>query len=101
MAQIYLLNGANLNWLGRRDPKIYGTDTLALVEARVARRAETLGLAVTARQTNREGELTDWIQEAAAARAVGIILNPGAYAHTSFVLHDSILDAKEAGRADR
>ena len=97
MAQIYLLNGPNLNWLGKRDPKIYGTETLAQVEARVARRAQSFGLSVTARQSNREGELIDWIQEAMAVRAVGLILNPGAHAHTSYAIRDAMMDAKEAG----
>ena len=97
MTQIYLLNGPNLNWLGKRDPKIYGSETLAQVEAKVSHRAKAIGLSLIARQSNREGELIDWIQEAMAVRAHGLILNPGAHAHTSYAIRDAMMDAKEAG----
>ena len=97
MAQIYLINGPNLNRLGRRDPVVYGRETLAQLEGRVARRLEARGHALVARQSNREGALIDFIQEAVAEGARGIILNPGGYSHTSVALHDAIADAREMG----
>ena len=74
---VFVLNGANLNLLGRREPHIYGTTTLAEIEAMCRARAEQLGLALEFRQSNSEGELIDWIQEAIDA-ASGIVINPAA-----------------------
>jgi 3-dehydroquinate dehydratase-2 len=86
---IFVLNGANLNLIGVREPSIYGTVTLADIRARTEKRAEALGLAVDFRQTNSEGELVDWIQEA-REQAGGIILNAGAYTHTSVAILDAL-----------
>jgi 3-dehydroquinate dehydratase-2 len=87
--RVFVLNGPNLNMLGRREPGVYGTDTLASIEAQVHALAPELGLEVEFRQTNHEGQLVDWIQEA-FERAKGIVLNPGAYTHTSIAIHDAI-----------
>lgn len=87
---VYVLNGPNLNLLGSRQPHIYGAITLAGVEAMIAAHAKKLGLAVTFRQTNHEGVLVDWIQECRTG-ADGLILNAGAYTHTSVALHDALL----------
>lgn len=87
--KIYLLNGPNLNMLGKREPAIYGASTLADIEELCVARAAALGLSVDFRQSNHEGVLVDWIQEA-AENASGIVLNPAAYGHTSIALHDAI-----------
>ncbi|WNJ98340.1 type II 3-dehydroquinate dehydratase [Thalassospiraceae bacterium LMO-JJ14] len=86
---IMILNGPNLNLLGTREPEIYGSETLADIEARCVARAEALGVAVDFRQSNIEGELVGWIQEARAAHA-GIIINAAAYTHTSVALLDAL-----------
>jgi 3-dehydroquinate dehydratase II len=86
---IYLMNGPNLNLLGQRQPEIYGAETLADVEAAVAALAGELGLVVEAMQSNHEGQLVDWIQAARLA-AAGIIINPGAYSHTSVAILDAL-----------
>jgi 3-dehydroquinate dehydratase-2 len=86
---VYVLNGPNLNMLGLREPAIYGRDTLADVEARVRRHAEGLSLGVEFRQTNYEGELVTWIQEA-RDKACGILLNAGALTHTSIAVLDAL-----------
>ncbi|HOV05149.1 MAG TPA: type II 3-dehydroquinate dehydratase [Hyphomicrobiales bacterium] len=86
---VFILNGPNLNMLGKREPSVYGAATLADIEALCRHEADRLGLAVDFRQTNHEGTLVDWIQEAGEA-AIGIVLNPGAYTHTSIALHDAI-----------
>ncbi len=86
---IFLLNGPNLNLLGFREPEIYGHDTLADAEARCMAHAETLGVTLDCRQTNHEGVLVDWIQEARGV-ADAIILNAGAYTHTSIAIHDAL-----------
>lgn len=86
---IYVLNGPNLNLLGRREPEIYGRETLADVEQRVLARAKLHGLDVAFRQTNSEGTLVDWIQEA-REQASGIALNAGAYTHTSVAILDAL-----------
>lgn len=85
---IYVLNGPNLNLLGSREPHLYGTTTLGDIERTVAAKAGGLGLIVVFRQTNQEGQLIDWVQEA-RERASGVILNAGGYSHTSVALLDS------------
>lgn len=86
---VHVLNGPNLNLLGQREPHIYGSTTLADIEKQLAARAKTLGLAVVCRQSNHEGELVDWIHEA-RQEASGLILNAGAYSHTSIAIHDAL-----------
>ena len=89
MNPIYVLNGPNLNMLGLREPQVYGPETLGDVEAKCVAAGERLGLAVVFRQSNVEGELVTWIQEA-RAKSCGIVLNAGAYTHTSIALHDAL-----------
>lgn len=86
---LFVLNGPNLNLLGSREPEIYGHTTLADIEAATRARAGQHGLGVEFRQTNHEGVLVDWIQEARTA-ASGVILNAGAYTHTSVAVHDAL-----------
>ena len=86
---VFVLNGPNLNLLGKREPAIYGAETLADVRDRTEARAAALGLAVDFRQTNSEGTLVDWIQEA-RERAGGIVINAGAYTHTSVAVLDAL-----------
>jgi 3-dehydroquinate dehydratase-2 len=89
MAQpIYVLNGPNLNLLGSREPELYGRHSLADIEAAVAARAKTHGFETVFRQSNQEGILVNWVQEA-RDNASGLILNAGAYAHTSIALMDA------------
>lgn len=92
MSTVYVLNGPNLNLLGHRQPEIYGRETLADIHSRLERRARELGLTVDFRQSNHEGELVDWIQEA-RAKGSGIIINAGAYSHTSIAILDALLAA--------
>ncbi|MGC8534335.1 MAG: type II 3-dehydroquinate dehydratase [Rhizomicrobium sp.] len=86
---IYVLNGPNLNLLGLREPEIYGRTRLSDIEAAVVARAAAHQLPVTFRQSNHEGMLVDWIQEA-RAEACGVILNAGAFTHTSVAIHDAL-----------
>jgi 3-dehydroquinate dehydratase II len=86
---VLVLNGPNLNLLGTREPGVYGVATLADIERDCAAAGERLGLAIDFRQSNHEGTLVDWIQEAMTA-ARGIVINPGAYTHTSVAIHDAI-----------
>jgi 3-dehydroquinate dehydratase II len=86
---VYVLNGPNLNLLGQREPDIYGRTTLAGIAALTAKRAKNHGLAVDFRQSNHEGELVEWIQEA-REQAAGVVINAGAYTHTSVALHDAL-----------
>ena len=86
---IFVLNGPNLNLLGTRQPDVYGSETLADVEARCRTAAAELGLEVAFRQSNAEHQLVDWIQEAREA-AKGIIINPAAYSHTSVAILDAL-----------
>ncbi|MHA1599964.1 MAG: type II 3-dehydroquinate dehydratase [Alphaproteobacteria bacterium] len=88
--KVLILNGPNLNLLGTREPEIYGTATLADIEAQCRKQAKALGLTTDCRQSNAEGELVGWIQEARDG-AAGIILNPGAYTHTSVAILDALL----------
>ncbi|MFI6527089.1 type II 3-dehydroquinate dehydratase [Streptomyces uncialis] len=88
-APIMVLNGPNLNLLGQRQPEIYGSATLADVEALCARTAAAHGGTVDFRQSNHEGELVDWIHEA-RQRHTGIVINPAAYSHTSIALLDAL-----------
>lgn len=90
---IYVLNGPNLNLLGKREPEVYGTDTLDDVRKRTQARADELGLVVDFRQSNREGELVDWIQEA-RENASAIVINAAGYTHTSVALLDSLQAAE-------
>ncbi len=87
--RILFLNGPNLNLLGQREPEVYGRATLADIEAKVRARAKELKAAVEFRQTNQEGELVGWIQQAKGEFDV-IVLNAAAYAHTSVALRDAI-----------
>ena len=91
---VFVLNGPNLNMLGVREPSIYGGKSLKEIEADCIAAGEAQGLAVDFRQTNHEGVLVDWIQEAGTG-AAGIVMNPGAYTHTSVALQDAI---RAAGR---
>ncbi|MCM2451463.1 type II 3-dehydroquinate dehydratase [Agrobacterium vitis] len=86
---IFVLNGPNLNALGKREPGIYGGKTLADIEADCIRFGEQLGIVVDCRQSNHEGDLDDWLHEA-GDKAVGVALNAGAYTHTSIALHDAM-----------
>ena len=92
-ATILVLNGPNLNLLGVREPATYGRETLADIEEACLERAAELGLAVDFRQSNHEGQLVDWIQEARES-ADGIILNAGAYTHTSIAILDALKAAE-------
>lgn len=92
-APIFVLNGPNLNMLGKREPAIYGTASLADVRQAVEVHGKGRGVVVDFRQTNSEGELIDWIHEA-RDRALGIVLNAGAYTHTSIALFDAIKSAE-------
>jgi 3-dehydroquinate dehydratase II len=94
MATIYVLNGPNLNLLGTREPDIYGHATLADVEKLCRATADKFAGTIEFRQSNHEGELVDWIHEAARTGAVGIVLNAGAYTHTSVAIHDAIAAVK-------
>ena len=86
---IFVVNGPNLNLLGTREPEIYGKSTLADIQAAMAEAGAKVGVAIDFRQSNHEGVLIDWVQEAGAA-ATGMIINPGAYTHTSIALHDAL-----------
>ena len=86
---VFVLNGPNLNLLGSREPEIYGHTTLADIEAETRKRAATLGLGVEFRQSNHEGEIVGWLQEARHG-ASGVVLNAGAYTHTSVAIHDAL-----------
>lgn len=87
---VFVLNGPNLNLLGTREPEIYGTDTLADIEARLRSRAAELRLDIEFRQTNHEGMLVDWLHEAHERKVKAVLLNAAAYTHTSIALLDAI-----------
>ena len=88
---IYVLNGPNLNLLGTREPATYGSATLADVEKLCVATAAQFGLKADCRQSNREGELVDFIHQAHEQKVAGIVINAGAYSHTSIALHDAIV----------
>ena len=90
---IFVLNGPNLNLLGKREPEIYGTETLEDVRARTEARAQQLGLAIDFRQSNHEGQLVDWVQEAREV-AGAIIMNAAGLTHTSVALLDALQAAE-------
>ena len=87
---VYVLNGPNLNLLGMREPEIYGPDTLDDIAGRLEDKAKALGLAIDMRQSNHEGHLIDWLHEAQAKEAKAVLLNAGAFSHTSVALYDAI-----------
>ncbi len=89
MKPIYILNGPNLNLLGQRQPEIYGRETLEDVAATCETLASELGFPVHFRQSNHEGQLVDWIHEARTSGS-GIVINPGAYSHTSIAILDAL-----------
>ncbi|MEO7241092.1 MAG: type II 3-dehydroquinate dehydratase [Sphingomicrobium sp.] len=86
---IFVLNGPNLNLLGQREPRIYGSQTLQDISAALAQRAKALKLTLDIRQSNHEGVLVDWLHEA-MAKAAAVIINAGGYAHTSIALRDAV-----------
>ncbi len=86
---VWVLNGPNLNLLGEREPDTYGGDTLADIEKRCVKAAKQAGWTLVFRQTNHEGELVGWIQEARDS-ASGLAINAGAYTHTSVAVHDAL-----------
>jgi 3-dehydroquinate dehydratase-2 len=90
---IYVLNGPNLNMLGVREPAVYGKETLADLKARTEKAAAVHGLSIDFRQSNVEGEIVDWVQEA-RGKANGIIMNAGAYTHTSVAILDALQAAE-------
>ena len=87
---IYVLNGPNLNLLGTREPDIYGSDTLDDIAGQLEDQAQSLGVTVDVRQSNHEGHLIDWLHEAQASGAKAVLLNAGAYTHTSIAIHDAM-----------
>ena len=86
---VFVLNGPNLNLLGQREPRIYGSQTLADIEAAMEQRAKALRLKLDLRQSNHEGALVDWLHEA-MAKAAAVIINAGGYAHTSIAIRDAV-----------
>ncbi|MDY0883709.1 type II 3-dehydroquinate dehydratase [Dongia soli] len=93
LPHVLVLNGPNLNMLGVREPSIYGRDSLQDIESACQQRARELGLSLDFRQTNLEGELVTWIQQA-RGNAAAIVINPAAYGHTSIALLDALLIAE-------
>jgi len=89
-SKILVLNGPNLNLLGTREPDIYGAETLADIEAKSKAKGKSLGLDVEFRQSNTEGQLVDWVQQAEGEGAALLIVNAGAYTHTSVALLDAL-----------
>jgi len=86
---IFVLNGPNLNLLGSREPRIYGTQTLDDIQASMELRAKALKLSLDVRQSNHEGVIVDWVQEA-MAKASAVVINAGAYAHSSIAIRDAV-----------
>lgn len=92
--RIFVLNGPNLDLLGLREPDLYGHATYADLEALLSRTAKECGVDLVVRQSNHEGDLVDWIGDAYRAGALGIVINPAAYTHTSVALRDALLAVK-------
>jgi 3-dehydroquinate dehydratase II len=88
--RVLVLSGPNLDRLGRREPSIYGTATLQDIHRRLEAQAKDLGVVVDCRQSNHEGDLIDWIGQAADGAADAIVINPGALTHTSYALYDAL-----------
>jgi 3-dehydroquinate dehydratase II len=86
---VFVLNGPNLNLLGTREPRIYGTQTLQDINQMLEERAKPLKLKIDARQSNREGDLVDWLHES-MAKAAAVIINAGGYSHTSIAIRDAV-----------
>lgn len=93
LLRVMVLSGPNLDRLGKREPSIYGTATLQDIHRRLEAQAKELGLTVDCRQSNHEGDLIDWIGEAADGAADAILINPGALTHTSYALYDALRSA--------
>jgi len=87
---ILVLSGPNLNRLGKREPEIYGTDSLGEIHSALEKQAETLGVTLSCRQSNHEGELIDWLHEAEDQGVKAVLLNAGGYTHTSVALRDAV-----------
>ena len=94
MLRILVLSGPNLHRLGKRQPEVYGHQTLSQIHDRIALEAAALGASVECRQSNHEGELVDWVGSAKDTGFAGILINPGAYTHTSYALYDALLAAE-------
>ncbi|MCM3762737.1 type II 3-dehydroquinate dehydratase [Alkalihalobacillus oceani] len=90
MKHFYVINGVNLNRLGKREPTVYGKETLEDLEAYVSAEAEALGCKVTCFQSNIEGEIVNWIHQAEDEQAAGILLNPAAFTHYSYAIREAI-----------
>jgi 3-dehydroquinate dehydratase-2 len=88
--RVLCISGPNLQLLGTREPGVYGHETLAQIHVRLAKRGETIGVHVEGRQTNHEGTIVDWIGEAPTQGFDGLLLNPGAYTHTSIAIYDAL-----------
>jgi 3-dehydroquinate dehydratase II len=88
--RVLCISGPNLQLLGTREPEVYGREKLADIHARLAARGQALGVDVDARQTNHEGEIVDWIGDAPRQGFSGLLLNPGAYTHTSIAVLDAL-----------
>lgn len=90
MHLVFVLNGPNLNLLGTREPSVYGTETLDDIAGQLEDHAQSMNLTLDIRQSNHEGHLIDWLHEAASREALAVILNAGAFTHTSIAIHDAI-----------
>ncbi|MBN2809729.1 MAG: type II 3-dehydroquinate dehydratase [Deltaproteobacteria bacterium] len=88
--KILTIHGPNLNLLGQREPEIYGRQSLNMIDNEIGRRGERLGIATVCRQSNHEGEIIDWLHQAAENDFTGIILNPAGFTHTSVAIRDAI-----------
>lgn len=92
--KVLVLNGPNLNRLGQRQPEVYGSTTLAVVEKQLREQAEQRGVEIECRQSNYEGELIDWVHEAADS-GWAVIINPGGLTHTSVTLRDALVELND------